>query len=365
MPLIDGNPNSNAPVFPDPSLVGSLAESFETLAVGFGNSIKNVGDQLNLTKPEVVAVKSGGTPWTPWTPRSDPAILKVYGQPLPVGIVLTHCFVRERVSYRPYPLSAVSSVPLVATFQTSLKRDPKTLQVIASNSTIKLKKDKFVSANMSAVQAEQDANYKAFVANLGAKKANEDEINAALANSNSPDLAAAGVELGKARLEKRVGKVYISDIEPRSAELRLVLHDVIAPPTKDGAPQLSVSRYALLETLWTSFCRSPHGAAPYKDMGTVMSDAARINAENSAGHLVQLGSMGLDPYNVDTWLTADFQHQEIPNLDVIVVKISLTEFFSTFSTGLPTSAAPPVNEMTPVAPAAPSRPSYLSQAGLA
>jgi hypothetical protein len=253
----------------------------------------------------------------------------------------------------------------VASYEVSLKRDPKTLQVVASMPKIKIKKDAAKGVDLTSVQKSVDKSYNDFIAGLGKRKVNEDEINAALAADNNPDLVAKGVELGKARLEKRVGKVYISDTEPRSAELRLVLHDVIAMPTTDGAPQLSVSRYALLETLWTSFCRNPHGAAPYKDMGTVMSDAARINAENSAQHLVQLGSMGLDHYNVDTWLTADFQHQEIPNLDVIVVKISLTEFFSMFSTGLPTSAAPPVNETTPVAPAAPSRPSYLSQAGLA
>jgi len=360
MPLLSGNQNPNQATFPEPTVFGRVAGGIQGVAAGFGNSIENAGHQLGLVKPKPVVVNPGGVPWTPWTPQSDPSQLLVYGNPIPEGVVMTHCMVNEPISYRPYPLSAVSSVPLVATISQQIKiKDGK---VIATNPVIKLSKDRMVGADKGRAQIEANDNY---VEKIQGREISQEEQDAILASANAPNLVQAGVDLGKTRLEKKVGKVFISDNEPRRAELRLVIHDLIVPATPNAAPQLSMSRYEALEKMWRLFCRNPAGVAPYKDINTVMSDAARINSENSAGHLVQLASMGLNPYQVDTWLVTSFQAQEVPSLDVIVLKITLLEFYSTFETGKPTSADPSgLYKVDTLQPAKPVRPSYVSQAGL-
>ena len=362
MPYVSGSPNANDATFPKPSLIGSIGQQLQSVAAGYGNSIANPAQQWGLIKSKPVSVGSVGTPWNPSMPASDASRLQVYGVEVPDGIVLTHCTVTEQVQYRAYPLSDVSPIALLTktTEQIKMQKGPGGKFALASNLQTKLIKDKFAAAPSATGALQADSE---LLSELKGSNMTLDQLNAKLATAAQPSLAQAGVELGKARLEKKVGKVYISSIEPRRAELRLVLHDVITPVAGGGPANLVHTRYDLLEMLWRLFCRNPQGVMPYKDLNTVMSDAARITAENSAGHLVSLASQGLKPYGVQTWLTTSFSHIEVPDIDVIAVKITLLEFESNFTTGQPTSPAAPTADSS-VAPAAIKRPSYVSQMGI-
>ena len=141
------------------------------------------------------------------------------------------------------------------------------------------------------------------------------------------------------------------------AELRLVLHDVLAQ-TGDRM-MLVQSRHSVLANLHSMFCKNPGGLKLLGALSeqTLRSVASRISATNLAGRLVQLSSKGLDLYQVKTWVVSSFAHKEVPDSNVIAVRVSLVEFESLYSIledeGPIQGPLPSAGSKTPIAAPAP------------
>lgn len=363
MPLVTGGSNPNAPTMEPPSFAGSLAQQAQSVAAGYGNAIANPAQQWGFIKSKPQAVGDIGSPWNPFTSEAEASVLKVYGKALPVGAVLTHCTVSELVEYREHPLSDVTPVSLKLNLSASLRADK--FGVVASAIDVKLARDRY-----AAVPAAIDALTGATVDVKGTKGhvVTLEEAQALVSVEQAAFLTLGGAQVAAQKLTQRVNKVYIGERRPRQAELRLILQDVIEPVLSAGfrVPDHRVaSRYELLKIVRELFCDNPFGVDAYRPTTFIMAAASRISNEVVNGHIVNLSSKGLDPYPVERWLTVGFHHVEVPDSDVIAVKISLVEYESLEHTGSPLDPAiTTCPDVAPVAPVAPVRPSYLVDSGL-
>lgn len=278
-------------------------------------------------------------------PRDFSCQMKVCGVPIPDGAVLTHEGAQSDLEYRAKPIAETAvyhstvvmrpaangySRPYIETRRTDTTEFRQELQQEAERVTKRLT-SQIRSQGADAQQAG------AIVSN--AMRARLDELDSRL------DQEAYGKAVAKLR------KVHVGDLQPRRLELRFALLDV------ESDQAVLSTRFAVLEKLWRMFCQNPTlKASAGVESGKLLTEAARITAAASAGRLVRIKSPGTDCYKVDTWITTSFKHRQVPDNDIIVVQVVLSEFESFFHDGLPEAdpaATLPVEDR-PVAQTAPS-----------
>lgn len=368
MPVLTSNPVPSQPVMYDNNpltRVGELASgALQGLAGAYAAPYVAAARQWGVVKPRLVEIKEVGEPYSGFKDLTKYSALSVCGQPLPAGIVMTHCRVSERVDYRGRPLQDVvaSQYALRETYRTTFK-DGK------QSSYLAIKASKTTDAQLAAAKLAQKAQAAVDADIKAGKKVRVSDVSAQLTSADtSEELKAIGTKEGIERLRRKMGKVYIGDFLPRTAELRFILHDAIAIQSFGGPGKLVFDRYDLLDRVHAFFCKNPNLQAEYRaNEATVVSEAALITQANTAGHLVRLESMGLNPYKVDIWLVSEFTHMEVPDSDLIAVKMTLVEYESPYSSIMPEQAPVPgtTTEQKYDRIDRPVRPSYQQEEGLA
>lgn len=369
MAFVIRNPNPGSPIPPAPTAtpLQRVGSSLRDVATDVGSGfIQPFVKGYNAWFGESKTVEiTPSTPFLGWTPGARDCELLVCGTAIPQGVVMTHCQVSSDMSYRSTSLQEeVRRVPrLVVDKWTERKGN-----VLIPKWQYRVKNvDPDVDAQEQAVEkiaTDAAAQYKK---NNPKSKASYDEIAAEVVKQDSvqAQIAALGQSYSDSKNGKllaKLRKVHLADLQPRSLELRFTVLDVIA----SGSPSVRrATRFDVLESLWRQFCQNPS----LKDVGAITSSgdkiltaAAKATIESMNGRLIRLSSPGINPYKVDIWGVKRFVHQEVPDSDMIFVRVILTEFESFFSDNT-TSAAPTSNTSTPsvpvkAAPAAPVKPSY-------
>lgn len=349
MPYLLRNPTPSGPIPPQPSLLQragqAVAAPYLAVVDGYKSSIAGayrtwLGDQPTANIPL-------SDPYSGWKPLSTSCDLKVCGQAIPDGIVMTHCQVRSSMEYRPTPIS--EAVSFSARIGVAAAGSGRTRLTITSNArgTSELENQVLKDAEDLArtIQKKGGATEGSLL----------NDLNTILADR----LAQIAQERNRLRFGKassKFRKVHVGDALPRVAELRFTVMDVL------GDSALLASRHDQLDRLHRLFCRNPAVKdSGLKPSGELLSEAARVTAEAVAGRLVTLSSLGLDPYKVGTWACTSFIHREVPDSDLIFVQVVLTEYESLFKSDAPKAAAPAVQSAPapiPAAPATPTKPSY-------
>lgn len=379
MPIIVGNPSSNQPIgAPDQSTFALRRKQLITgaldLAQSMTNTIRPIAGVFGLGKPEVIDLSGNIKP--PYAGFVDPAeasVLRIYGKVIPDGIALTHCTVHERIDYHVIPNSALAYVPLQAGLNYQYKAETETVPGVSAsdsgkiipndNNTAKVKTT--VATNASPFVKKMDpysdphlTNINKMLDRVATKNAGSKTGTIGQVIVDSPaiqeELKRTSTLQSRKTLSERYQKSYMEDSLPRTAELRFVLHDVLS---QEGTSlKLVNSRYALLEILRGLFCKNANGPKMPNDDGSILSMAAKINFKNASGRIVQLSSLGLDLYDVDSWITVDFTHIEVPDHDVIAVRVQLSEYESVETSAKSSDAAD--SRAASVQPTQLTRPSY-------
>lgn len=287
--------------------------------------------QWGLLRSGTATIEETSPPWDNWASERASSRLLVFGQEIPDGVVLTHCDVSDDVDYRAIPTSNLNPVALGMLVRASIGTqviDGKK-QTVAKNATVEITKmngPKSSAAGRAATAQGMKILSDAKGDSLG-------EAQKKLFDDPGVDglLDTASYQDGANRLRSKFNKVRIGDQVPKRAELRLVLHDVLFQSGTRLA--LETSRHRLLGDLRALFCANPSGQTLLRSLSeqTLRSVAASISANNLSGRLVSLSSKGLDPYQVKTWVTTSFSHREVPDSNVIAVRIALVEFESLYS----------------------------------
>lgn len=374
MPLIASIPshNSPAPVQTSPlQRVGSALESVaKDFAFSYATPYVKAYDYW-LKQPKALSFELSD-PYRGWKSASDLVKMTVSGDPIPVGAVMTHCQVRSPLEYRATALAEAVSTVSRATIAPNAQ-GISTVKIVSRSTETQALRDEI---NKQAGEIAKQITAKAIA---DAKKAGTSKTSAKgvagigvsdviLKVNDDPRIKALLAQLDKAINDEKFGKpssrlrkVHVGDLQPRVAELRFTLMDVIS------AGELQASRHEVLASLIKMFCAnnkvSDSGQAP---VGSLLTEAAKVTAEAVAGRLVRVSSAGIDPYGVDIWATSSFLHQEVPDTDLIFVRITLVEYESLFMSNArpkPVGAtAPATSPALPggsIAPAAPARPSYI------
>lgn len=316
-----------------------------------------------LSAPPTSVKGSLKAAWTDSVPTPDQ--LKVWSVPLPVGAVLTHETVKESVGYRAYPLADVTPISISAQVQTQYKQisrgtgDAK-VTMMQAFFDVGLREN----AQYAGGEAAQKilANSIEIVRKTEGKTINQITVQERVNAKNDALLKQAGNEQAIRKLRQRVGKIYLGDMEPKTAELRFVIHDVVGSQA-DGIPQLTRHRFQVAADLHRMFCTNGMGTKEVSTAYTALADAARLNADATGGHIVQLSSPGIDHFGVDRWLVASYEQIQVPDLDVIAVRVRLIELLSILSAPVeqPGEALsmPKVDSSAPSAEL-PVRPNYIA-----
>lgn len=362
MPVIGTPANAQT----TPATGSALAEYAKAQLASVGSVLVNTVSpqiqelhQLRVIKSKPVSTKGAyKPPWMVSGPEGD--TFTVFKDPLPDGCVVTHVLVSETVGYRPAPISEVTPVSLTMAIQAQMERvriggktQGPSMYVLQEMYTASAKKD-FEAHAPAAKKALELANAK--LESTKGTKTNLSTVRSETNSSVASMLDLAGEQKGMANLRMKVGRVFLGQKEPIRAEVRIVLHDVLTNQS-DGTLGLVMDRWQLLDLVHALFCSNSTEKADYNKAYTVLADAARITASAVAGHLVEVSSPGLDPYRVQKWLVADFQHQEVPDLDVIAVRIKLVEYLSVLDASIEDPrTAPSINKTLPAEN--PTRPTY-------
>lgn len=349
MPFQLRNPSPSGPIPAPPSPLQragqAVAAPYLSVVDGYKSSIAGayrtwLGDQPTANIPL-------SDPYSGWKPLSTACDLKVCGQAIPDGVVMTHCQVRSSMEYRPTPIS--EAVSFSARFVVKATATGRTSLAISSNAkgTAELED--------AALKDAQELTRKLQKQGGATEGSILDDLNRVLADR----LAKISEARNQARFGKAASKfrkVHVGDALPRTAEIRFTVMDVLGDKT------LLASRHEQLDRLHRLFCRNPSVKdSGLKPSGELLSEAAKVTAEAVAGRLVTLSSLGLDPYKVGTWACTSFIHREVPDSDLIFVQVVLTEYESLFKADAPVASAPAVQSpvaAVPVAPATPTKPSY-------
>ncbi len=372
MPYIIRNPNPGAPVPPAPSAtplqrVGSALRDVATdVGSGFIQPfVKGYNTWFGESKPVNI---TPSTPYLGWTPGSRDCELEVCGVQIPQGVVMTHCQVSSDMSYRATSLQEeVRRTPRLVVDRFTYKDG----NVIRRRSQYKVKNvDPVVDAQEQAVQEIatgaakriSDQRKKEKKAPLTVDEMEDEVVKDSVVKSQVEALGQSYADAKNGKLLAKLRKVHLADLQPRTLELRFTILDVIAA----GSPAVRrATRFDVLESLWRQFCQNP----ALKDAGAItnsgdkiLTAAAKATVESMNGRLVRLSSPGINPYKVDIWGVKRFVHQEVPDSDMIFVRIILTEFESFFSENV-VSASPATDTTAPAVPvkappATPPKPSY-------
>lgn len=266
-------------------------------------------------------------PWDNWSSEREASRLAVFEKEIPEGVVLTHCNVSDALEYRMIPTSNLNPVSLGMMLRGNLGTEVINgkKQTVMKNyypELTKLNPYKASAAGRQATVAAMDHLTKG-------KTFGEAQQDIFSDPGIDAGLDTAAYEDGANRLRSKLNKVYIGDQVPKRAELRLVIHDVL----EQAGDRLSLvdTRYNLLYQLHRMFCLNPGGRSLFVSEQTIRSVAADVSAENLKGRLLNLSSKGLAPYNVRYWVTTSFVHQEVPDSNVIAVRIELVEYESLYS----------------------------------
>lgn len=348
--------NANAPVAAPKS--GILDRAAPGLADFTQHQLAPIASglqQWGFLRSGEAKISQVSTPWDNWASERESARLFIFGNEIPDGAVLTHCDVSDDVTYSAIPTSNLNPVALGLMLSVNLGTqiiDGKKVTV-GKNATVEAVKLNGISSDPEVREAT--AIGMGFIqkdATLGATQSaldNDEKIKAYLASG--------AYTAGSNRLRSQLNKVYIGDKIPKRAELRLVLHDVLAQA--GDRMMLVQSRHSVLANLHSMFCKNPGGLKLLGALSeqTLRSVASRISATNLAGRLVQLSSKGLDLYQVKTWVASSFVHKEVPDSNVIAVRVSLVEFESLYSIledeGPIQGPLPSAGSKTPIAAPAP------------
>lgn len=359
MPIFDNPSNAPAPAYREPSALDNFIQAGDSIVQSVTVPLRELGQNyaLGITKPKEVKVTQKPA-WDAASPQADK--LRIWGMDLPLGAILTHCRVSEQIGYRAHPLSDVTPVSLEAMISQQIRKvllkgkagEADRIQMEATFQGA-IRKDKF-SSSPAADKVVEIMN--AVISSNDGKSITPGEQLAQAVPLVTPYLLLAAQQSSIAKLRAKVGKVYLGDPLPRRAELQFILEDVVSL-RQDGGQTLSRSRYDVLYAMHERFCRNRFGSAPADRAYTALSDAARITASATAGHLVKLEMPSLDPYNVDQWLVANFEAIERPDLDVIAVRVQLVEFISVLSAHVEDPNKAP--EVSTTMPASSTRPSYV------
>lgn len=362
MPVINNQPTAQPAAFKSPSALDNYVQVAQDFGNSFSQPLTQALHRLGVFKSTPVDLSSLVKPsWESTLPVADR--LRVFGAPLPQGAVLTYCQGSEKVGYRAYPLSDVTPVSISLALYTAYKQEREkgadgTMQtILTATYDVKPKKQRFQGAPALSSAMAQAHSVTDSTKN---QKSTARSIQSQVTAKTQAELDLAATQASIFKLRKKVGKVYLGDPEPRTAELRFVVHDVISL-LPGGGQQVDANRYEVLERLRAQFCANPLGGAEYTQAYTAQADAARLTARAVAGHLLQLSSPGLDPYGVVQWLVADFQHVEVDSANVIAVRVKLIEFISALSANVENDQfAPEVEDTTPK-PDPITRPSYIGK----
>ena len=266
-------------------------------------------------------------PWDNWSSENDASRLTVFDKAIPDGVVLTHCNVVDDLEYRMIPTSNLNPVSLGMMLHGSLGTeiiDGKKQTVMKNYYPEMTKLNPY-----KASEAGRQATVRAMEFLDKGKTFAEAQSDLFSDPGIDAGLDTAAYEDGANRLRSKLNKVYIGDQVPKKAELRLVVHDVMEQAGERLT--LAETRYAVLAQLRAMFCLNPGGRSLFMSEQTIRSVAAQVSAQNLQGRLVELRSKGLDPYQVRLWVTSSFVHQEVPDSNVIAVRIMLVEYESLYS----------------------------------
>lgn len=335
MAFVLRSPSPNAPV-PGPSTPGQVFKSRIT------PRLTGAGEALFNTLPGVALVGAGLQAKRNWL-EDSPTVeidvkqllgwrsgeyackLKVNGMPVPDGIVLTHETVRSPMEYRSQSITESALYSTVVDLKIDSRGYTTPYLVTRRTDTLALK---------SELEAEAVRTNVALSAQIAKEGLNRAEAAAKITNAMKARLDEYSQRLtdeqqGKA--VEKLRKVHVGDLLPRQLELRFVVLDV------QSEQAFLKTRFDMLDQLIRMFCKNPllkeKALAPLE--GKLLTAAARITAEAAAGRLVRLSGPGVDPYGVDTWVTTQFQHRQVPDSDMVFVQVILHEYESFFKDGLP------------------------------
>lgn len=380
MAFIVLSPNSNAPIErPSPSFParvgGAIKKTVVDLAESYVSPYVNAVDfWTGDSKPVDIPVSK---PYEGWRSGREHASLSICGVPLPDGVIMTHCQGGSSIAYQATPLQEELKHSSRIELQQMTYRDangktqPGLRFVIKSDKggTALLDADIRTKANSRAVHDKVQQIGSAPDSQRGAiVTMNEESVlrSKILADELAQRDAILNDESVR-RATQRLRKVHIGESNPRTVELRFTVTDVIS-----GSHILLADRFKVLRNLYRMFCQNPslenEGNASVSDDNIWLTTAAKATASATKGRLIKVSSHGIDAYGVDIWATTKFIHQEVPDTDLIFVRVVLTEYESIFKTEHPEPvAAASTVSAKPVAatPAAPSKPSYSPTGGWA
>lgn len=369
-------PNSNAP-----------AESYDpSFGQRVGNAIKaplmDMG--LGYAEPYITGYKTWfgsdepvrlpvSKPYEGWVSPASAAKLKICGVDLPDGIVMTHCQVGSTVSYSPTPLQEEIRRKSRIEARTYTDKDGKkigTLFSIKSEKGPGAEKIESLKGDLADGKSALRRAITKMATDPKSKGGTEESLGETqdlantLAAERLKELDAIAVQESTRRARQRLKKVHVGETRPRTLELRFTLTEVIS-----GSRILLASRFERLDRLHRLFCQNP----TLKDDKSVATDnswlteASKVTAQATGGRMVRLSSAGIDPYGVDIWVTTKFVHQEVPDSDLIFVRVVLSEYESIFKDELPPPEplAQVASKPVPPVPAAPPKPSYSPTGGWA
>lgn len=321
--------------------------------------------QFGISSPAPTSVKANlKAAWSDSVPTPDQ--LKVWSFPVPVGAVLTHETITDSVAYRAYPLSDVTPVSISAQVQTQYKQISRgtgkdKVTVMAAFFDAALRENAQYSSGTNSQAALQKSI--AIVSASEGRTVSQSQLQKEVNEATVKDVEAAGNEQAIRKLRQRIGKIYLGDLQPKSAELRFVVHDVVSS-LPDGTPQLSRHRFQVASDLRRMFCVNGMGTNEVSSAYSALADAARLNANATAGHIVQLSSPGIDGWGVDRWLVTSYEQVQVPDRDVIAVRVRLVELFSILSAPVEPPGSKlnmPVTDSSAPAIDLPVRPNYVTQ----
>lgn len=306
-----------------------------------------------------------GDPYDGYSPESESCKISVYGEPVWDGAVMTHCMVRDAVDYHSMPTSALDPASLSIT----LRYQVAAARIKGKKEPVRVAKNVY-QADQAVKGYQETPEYEQAFALVQTMLTDEtlkgDAIDDVVTKTvKSPAvqelLKKAAFTDGKNSLSGTLNKIHVGEHQPKTLELQFVLHDTIYLD-KDRY-KLAVDRFTLLLGMRRLFCVNPQGMTKFVNEKTLRSVAAKISAESVKGRIVELKSKGIDPYGVSAWLTTSFEHREVPDSDVIAVKIVLREFESLYTSSEISSAeksgTAASSQMAPQALPAPLvRPSY-------
>lgn len=271
-----------------------------------------------------------GDPWIGYKSLAVPGQLRITGELLPDGIVMTHCSTIDTVDYSPVPVSRLDNASIQLAVQMQVGTNAAGQKGLGFTDKAKMSRASKSAATVAGGELLAASSAIILTAEKGTKESTINDRLAALAKQREDAVDAEVVE-------KDLTKLYVGDMLPRVAELRFVVADMVQAGVDYTGDRLLYDRYTLLHFLYASFCRNPRDSGVSLDFtaksGRTM--ASRITAKNIVGRLVKLESVGLRPYGVKVWLTTKFTAIEVPETDLIAVRVVVTEFEQSANSNLP------------------------------